>query len=119
MHGTDGTLPRQLDTGVTYRQACAMAREVELRKSAAPVPVQPDSADVPAWYQPVEHVEHVPDWMELRPPYRPDSELEHGWSVALTPFRAVALVFLWITYRWYRCALLVLAIILFNIALHA
>lgn len=78
-----------------------MAHELEPIKSVEPS--APD-ADVPAWYTPPVLTD-MPEWLELRPPYRPDSKVEQRWSVAVMPLRAVALSFLWITYRWHRAAL--------------
>lgn len=74
-----------------------MAQELEPTKEA--VPDSPDTALAPYFQAP--ELTTRPPWTELRSPYRPDSKLEHHWSVAVLPFRALALGFLWVTYSVY------------------
>lgn len=45
-----------------------------------------------------------PEWTDMSPPYREESDVEMYWSRFTTPLRALALSFLWVTYTWYRFA---------------
>lgn len=98
----------QLDVRLTVRQAWYMAAEMEPYKGAVP---DYTDAVMPPWFQ-VPEVTTRPEWTELRPPYREDSELEHYWSNIMMPLRALALGFLWISYSWYRAALFLGTIVL-------
>lgn len=74
--------------------------------------------DAAPWYAGPALTER-PEWTELRPPYHPDSELEHTWSVVLTPLRAIALGLLWLTYAWYRFAIALGAVLVWWTAIHS
>lgn len=75
-----------------------MAHELEPIKEQAPT--VPDTSMAPLFQAP--ELTTRPPWTELRTPYRPDSKLEHHWSVVVLPFRALALGFLWTTYSVYH-----------------
>lgn len=87
----------QLDIRMTYRQPWYMAHDLEPIKGS--VPDVPDAALAP-WFQPPE-MTNAPEWITVRPPYRDDSKVERYWSVALMPLRALALGFLFITFKWW------------------
>jgi hypothetical protein len=78
-----------------------MAREVMHRSRTK---MEPQVPAVPDWFQ-VPELTTRPEWTMARPPYREDSGMERVWSVVLTPVRAIALMFLWMTYQWWRTAL--------------
>jgi hypothetical protein len=88
-----------------------MAREVVHRSRTNLAPNVPDVPDVPLgpyqvpeWYTEPGTAQRA-EWLDLRPPYHPDSGLEHAWSTLLLVPRAMALVFLWLTFHWWRTAL--------------
>lgn len=82
-------------------------RFAERRAEMEPAAVEP-------WFQPVQLTER-PEWLELRPPYNPDSKVEQAWSAWLTPFRFLALGFLWLTFAWYRTALALVSTVAFYV----
>lgn len=81
-----------------------MAREVMRYSRTKMEPVEPVAPIAPDWFQ-MPEITMRPDWTEVRPPYRADSTMERAWSTALVPLRAIALLFLWITFQWWRAAL--------------
>lgn len=85
-----------------------MAHELEPVKGTAPDVPEPGMAP---WFQAPE-LTMRPEWTELRPPYREDSNLERRWSVALMVPRALALGFLWITWTWWRTGIFLATILL-------
>jgi len=105
-----GTHRTQLDVSVTVRQAWNMASQEMEPYRGSGVPDVPD-AYMPPWYQAPE-ITTRPEWTELRPPYREESDIERRWSTVMMVPRAMALGFLWITYTWYRTALLLVTVAL-------
>ncbi len=85
-----------------------MAHDLEPIKGS--VPDVPDAALAP-WFQPPE-MTNAPEWITVRPPYRDDSKVERYWSVALMPLRALALGFLFITFKWWYTAIFMGTILL-------
>lgn len=47
------------------------------------------------------------EWLNLRPPFDPDSNAQERWSAAVMPVRAVCLAILWVTVNWWRSAIAV------------
>lgn len=66
--------------------------------------------DVPVPYVPMQSSGRydAPDYVDLRPPA--DTELQEWWSKIVTPFRALALAFLWLTFAWWRFAIFIVFI---------
>lgn len=71
-----------------------------------PVPNDADwnqGADVaPYGYQPQYPMTDRPSWLELRPPYNPDSKLETNFSRAATPVRFLCIAILFSTDNVYK-----------------
>jgi hypothetical protein len=86
-----------------------MAHEMEPVKGASAVPVvrtADDALDVPTpWYPQTPVISDRPEWLEARPPFNPESDLERYWSNVMYPIRCAALAFMWLTYAWYRFAI--------------
>lgn len=93
-----------------------MNGEIEPTARGSVEPYKPNASisgdDVPVPYVPMQNSGRydVPDYVDLRPPS--DTEFEEWWSKIVTPFRGLALVFLWLTYRWWRFAVFVITIVL-------
>jgi hypothetical protein len=79
-------------------------------------PVEPRAG--PDWYAGKAIVEHEPDWVVARPPYRADSDLERYWSIGVYPVRVVLRVVLWLTLTPYRFAVGVGFALLVYVLLH-
>src|ERR1044072_6499537 len=65
---------------------------------------------VPVAYVPTQRCgrDDAPDDVVL--PRPADTELQEWWSKCLTPFRAPALAFLWLTFAWWRFAIFIVFI---------
>lgn len=85
-----------------------MTQEMEPYKGGVP---EWTGAEMPPWFQAPELTTR-PEWTELRPPYREESDLERRWSAIMMPFRAMALAFLWVSYTWYRAAFALATVVL-------
>lgn len=85
-----------------------MAHELEPVKGAAPDVPDPTMAP---WFQAPE-LTTAPEWITVRPPYREDSKVERYWSNTVMPLRALALGFLFLTWKWYYFAIFLGTILL-------
>lgn len=59
--------------------------------------------------------------MAVKPPVNPnspDANIQEVWSSVVWPFRALALVFLWVTVAWWRFALAVVTVALVLTAMY-
>lgn len=65
---------------------------------------------VPYVPMPIDGRYDAPDFVELIPPA--DTEFQELWSKVVMPFRALALAFLWVTWRWWRFGALVVTVVL-------
>jgi hypothetical protein len=87
-----------------------MAKEVERRTDARVTgTVQPyqgaDPGDLLP-HVPNAQVYNRPDWTEMRPPA--NSRVQEWWSKLIMPYRASLLTRLWLTWAWWRPAILLL-----------
>lgn len=55
----------------------------------------------------------VPDYVVLRPP--DTGKVQAEWAKIMVPFRFVALAFLWITYFWWRFAILIALVLMITV----
>lgn len=86
-------------------------REVEPRTDQVQGTVTPydgtGDVDPMSYHVPPTHFE-VPEYVSLRPAEY--TKIDETWSKIISGPRAVALAFLWITYRWHRVAILLATI---------
>lgn len=89
-----------------------MAKEIArtTRGTVEPYHGGPDGDELLPYAPMVTQSFEVPDYVSLRPPET--GGLQDGWSKIMTPFRFVALSFLWITFYWWRTALLVAVVLM-------
>ena len=66
-----------------------------------------DDVDPMSYHVPPTHYEAW-EWVSLRPVEY--TKIDEVWSKWITPLRAPALAWLWITYRWHRVAILLATI---------
>jgi hypothetical protein len=52
----------------------------------------------------------VPDFVALRPP--DTGKFQAKWAAIMMPFRWLALAFLWITFYWWRTAILIALVLM-------
>lgn len=93
-----------------------MNGEIEPTARGSVEPYKPNAStngdDVPVPYVPMQNSGRydVPDYLEIRPPA--ETEFQELWSKIVTPLRALAHAFLWITLYWWRVAILIITIVL-------
>lgn len=79
-----------------------MAKEVERHTGAVVQPYQGTDPTDLLPHVPNSSTYDRPDWTELRPPA--NSRIQELWSKLATPFRAIMLFGLWLSYAWWRVA---------------
>lgn len=86
----------------TARGSVEPLKKSGANRNADPVPYVP---------MPMASQYDAPDFVELFPPA--DTEFQEAWSKIIMVPRAIALAFLWVTYTWWRFAILLTTVGLF------